>query len=335
MSVTAERILTQYRDGRVTRRDLIASLVAFLGASHGLHARQGPSSIAVRTLNHVTLTVTDVQRSVAFYQRLFGLRVQTDQGTEADWSAPAVPVLAIGSGPQFIAFGRGTTPSINHFCLGMDGFEVDRVGQTLASHGLKGRVRMREGAVPELMFPDPDNLAVQIQDVRYCGGSGPLGEQCDPRARPRKSQPTWSQPQSEPIAVRTLNHVTLTVSDPKRSVEFYQRVFGLRVQALQGSTVLLGLGGGPAFIAFGGGGSAKPSINHFCLGVEGFDVDRIMKTLEKLGVQGRVRIRGEAQGGGPEGCPELYFNDPDNISVQLQDASYCGGSGRLGNVCRA
>jgi catechol 2,3-dioxygenase-like lactoylglutathione lyase family enzyme len=30
-----------------------------------------------------------------------------------------------------------------------------------------------------------------------------------------------------PIPVSTLNHVTLTVSDVQRSVEFYQRVLGM------------------------------------------------------------------------------------------------------------
>jgi hypothetical protein len=29
---------------------------------------------------------------------------------------------------------------------------------------------------------------------------------------------------------------------------------------------------------------------------------------------------------------ELYFTDPDNIRIQLQDVSYCGGSGRLGQI---
>jgi hypothetical protein len=33
------------------------------------------------------------------------------------------------------------------------------------------------------------------------------------------------------------------------------------------------------------------------------------------------------------GTAELYFNDPDNISIQIQDVSYCGGSGRLGEIC--
>src|SRR4029077_948862 len=46
-------------------------------------------------------------------------------------------------------------------------------------------------------------------------------------------------------------------------------------------------------------------------------------------------MRGPEAGGAKEGTPELYFGDPDGIVVQLQDVSYCGGAGVLGNVCAA
>jgi hypothetical protein len=39
------------------------------------------------------------------------------------------------------------------------------------------------------------------------------------------------------------------------------------------------------------------------------------------------------RGGAPEGTAELYFTDPDGILIQLQDVSYCGGGGHLGEVC--
>ena len=54
--------------------------------------------------------------------------------------------------------------------------------------------------------------------------------------------------------------------------------------------------------------------------------DRVIKTLAAEGVKGEVKMR--------EGkTPEVYFWDPDNIRVQIQDVSYCGGSGSLGNLC--
>ena len=39
------------------------------------------------------------------------------------------------------------------------------------------------------------------------------------------------------------------------------------------------------------------------------------------------------RGGAPEGTPELYFTDPDGILLQLQDPTYCGGNGYLGDEC--
>ena len=35
-----------------------------------------------------------------------------------------------------------------------------------------------EGGTPELYFRDPDGLLLQLQDVKYCGGGGFLGEVC-------------------------------------------------------------------------------------------------------------------------------------------------------------
>ena len=66
-------------------------------------------------------------------------------------------------------------------------------------------------------------------------------------------------------------------------------------------------------------------INHFCLGVQNYDADRVMKTLTDQGVKARMRTRGESK--------EIFVTDPDNISVQLTDVSYCGGSGPFGNKC--
>jgi hypothetical protein len=46
-------------------------------------------------------------------------------------------------------------------------------------------------------------------------------------------------------------------------------------------------------------------------------------------------MRGTEFGGAKEGTPELYFTDPDGISIQLQDPTYCGGAGVLGEICKS
>jgi len=192
MSDVIEGLVRRYEGGGMTRRELVVALSALMVArsapASAPAAQANAAPIPVKTLNHVTLTVSDVQRSVEFYQRVLGLPLVTTQGTERDWAAAAVPVLGIGDGPQFIAFGRGSTPSINHYCLGMEGFDAAEVVDRLAAHGITARIRRRADSDPpaeELMFNDPDGIAVQIQDVSYCGGSGVLGDLCDPDDRPR------------------------------------------------------------------------------------------------------------------------------------------------------
>jgi len=150
------------------------------------------------------------------------------------------------------------------------------------------------------------------------------------------------------LRVRALNHATLAVSDPKRSLEFYQRLFGMPVQAHQAAIPIMRIGSGPQFLALSHAGAGAPSINHLCLTVEGFSVDRVIQVLAAHGVtkaegnsggmtggpmKVRVRMRGPESGGAPGGTPELYFGDPDGIVIQLQDPTYCGGSGTLGEVC--
>jgi catechol 2,3-dioxygenase-like lactoylglutathione lyase family enzyme len=110
-----------------------------------------------------------------------------------------------------------------------------------------------------------------------------------------------------------LNHVTLNVSNVERAVEFYQKLFGLPVVSRQENGVNLGTGSSFLGLYRIDG---PPAIHHFCLGVEGFDVDRVLKTLEEHGITGSIRMRGDVK--------ELYFRDPDGIQVQLQDVSYRG-----------
>ena len=190
MSAAIEQLVRRYERGGMTRRELVVALSALVVArpAVGAAAPQGAAPIPVATMNHVTVVVSDLQRSREFYQRVLGLPLMTTQGTERDWNAPTVPVLGIGGGPQFIALSQGDRPHINHYCLGMEGFDAAEVADRLAQHGVEARIRMRADSDPpaeELMFDDPDGIPVQIQDVSYCGGSGKLGDLCDPDDRPR------------------------------------------------------------------------------------------------------------------------------------------------------
>ena len=55
-----------------------------------------------------------------------------------------------------------------------------------------------------------------------------------------------------------MNHVTLAVTNAKRSLEFYQRLLGLPIVATQGPVPIMRLGSGPQFIALSERPTAKP-----------------------------------------------------------------------------
>ena len=177
--------------------------------------------------------------------------------------------------------------------------------------------------------------------VAGCSADDGASTPATPTDAPAPAAPVQTGP---PIPVTGINHMTLSVSDPARSLEWYQGLFGMPIAARQADTVVLRVGAGPQFMALGGGASENPRITHLCLAVDDFDDERIVQILAENGVaasgesgamQSRVRMRGEEFGGAPEGTPELYFGDPDGIVIQLQDSSYCGGAGLLGEGCLA
>ena len=140
------------------------------------------------------------------------------------------------------------------------------------------------------------------------------------------SSPAHGAAAAVPIGpVKQLNHVSIFVPDVKKSAEWYQSVFGMPVLTPQEPGVNLSAGAGflgiyPAPNAQSG---QKGSINHLCLAVENFDADKVLTTLTDSGITARIRQRGDTK--------ELYLTDPDGVSVQLQDTSYIGGTGPLGN----
>jgi len=123
--------------------------------------------------------------------------------------------------------------------------------------------------------------------------------------------------------VKQLNHVSIFVPDVKKSTQFYQDLFGMPVLTNQDPGVNLNAGAGFLGVYPAPQNATQGSINHLCLAVDNFDADKVLRTLTDRGVRARIRQRGDTK--------ELYLTDPDGISVQLQDSSYIGGTGLLGN----
>ena len=356
MDSEINRLMSALKKQQISRRTFLNSLTALAVAGFSVKGRRNSAfaadnptpPIPVEAINHMTISVSDPTASVAWYQGLFGMPIAARQG--------GTIVLQVGNGPQFIAIGGNPSdnPRITHYCLEVDNFDHERIVEILAENGvaatgqsgpLESRVRMRgeefggaPSGSPELYFGDPDGIVIQLQDSNYCGGAGLQGEEC--LATPEPS------PTPGLLNLIEFNHFTLFVEDQPRSIEFYQRLFGMPIDTYQGALPVMRIGSSKQFLALPAVPPLSGRIHHASLAVENFDVDQIFSLLEGYGLtilgeaggangplQAYVTMRGADRGGAAEGTPELYFTDPDGILIQLQDISYCGGNGYLGEEC--
>ena len=320
-------------------------LLAFpgLGIANRLFTQSIPP-VSVQGLHSVTLAVSDIGRSLEFYQGLFGMPIQARHRDTG--------LLRIGDSPSFVGLtpaGR-SEPRIDRWGMSVQNFDPEAVIAALTRHGVRqerggiglggGPHRIRSsirGSTPEIHMGDLNGLVIQLQDPTYCGGNGPLGATCE------NIEPA---PTTGDIAVTGMSHLTINVPDPQATNAFYQRVFGTDIQAYQAASPLMGVGTGVHFLMFVGsredGNAAR--VGHACLSMENFDVEQVQAALERHGIEPRdnagpgplrhwISMRMPNRGGAPEGTPELYFSDPDGLSIQIQDVAYCGGGGYLGGVC--
>ena len=129
------------------------------------------------------------------------------------------------------------------------------------------------------------------------------------------------------IRIREIDHLVLRVSNLKLMMDFYLNVIGCTLEKIQeeiglyqvraGSSLIdlipvdgkLGKVGGPA------PGREGRNLDHFCLRVEPFDADAILRHLQRHGVEpGAVESRYGAEGEGPS----IYVTDPEWNVVELK-----------------
>jgi len=129
--------------------------------------------------------------------------------------------------------------------------------------------------------------------------------------------PTIGHAQARGLNANSMNHVTLAVSDPERSRAFYESVLNMSVVSRQSASPVVGAG-----INMGAGDSflglyplENPGrIDHFCVGVDDYVIEEAAEKLELAGITPVIR----------KDRPEIYFKDPDGITVQLSAKEYRG-----------
>jgi glyoxylase I family protein len=129
------------------------------------------------------------------------------------------------------------------------------------------------------------------------------------------------------IEITGIDHIVLRARDPEALIAFYTGALGLTVEKVQARIGLTQLRAGTSLIdivavdgPLGRMGGAAPgaegrNLDHFCLTVRGFDLERVKAHLIAHGVT--PGDEGLRYGAGGEGL-SIYLTDPEGNGLELR-----------------
>ena len=146
-------LVTDFERGRLTRRELVQTLAAV--AIAGSAAPASAASLKAGSINHTSVLVSDMARSIDFYNRVFGLSVMNED--------KANKISRLGIGGKVLVSLRVEPPAgqVDHFAIGVEGFNREAVTKELQGMGLTPRENLEFG----FHVKDPDGANVQITGI--------------------------------------------------------------------------------------------------------------------------------------------------------------------------
>jgi catechol 2,3-dioxygenase-like lactoylglutathione lyase family enzyme len=181
-----DELLTMYDDKQISRRQLIGALLvasaaappaAGAGQQNGVPPERnltgapppGDALFRGRMINHVTMSVSDIEASREFYQALLGASVLLDgRSSEREgW-------YDLRIGDSFVSVGRGKTQAIGHYAVGLDPWPgADRALEMVQKRFPNSEPRANQNPrskaaeIRSVMLKDPDGISVQLGSVKY------------------------------------------------------------------------------------------------------------------------------------------------------------------------
>jgi catechol 2,3-dioxygenase-like lactoylglutathione lyase family enzyme len=152
MESAIANLVDGFERGSLTRRQLIQGLSMLAAAA------QAPATAAVQPpglrgtgIDHVSVLVSDLQRSAEFYKRLFGMAELSED--------KRYQILRLGMKRTIVSLRKEGTPgTVDHFAIGVESFNREAVTDVLKGHGLTPQQNVEFG----FHVKGPDGEVVQI-----------------------------------------------------------------------------------------------------------------------------------------------------------------------------
>jgi catechol 2,3-dioxygenase-like lactoylglutathione lyase family enzyme len=152
MEAIISDLLNRFERGALSRRGLIQGL-ALLTAAGGASEAQAPGpALKAAKIDHMSIQVSDLPRSIAFYQKIFGLTtVSEDKPNE---------IVRLGTGTRALVSLHHKNPTglVDHYAIGVENFNKEAVTRELKARGVTPEDNLDAG----FHIVDPEGISVQI-----------------------------------------------------------------------------------------------------------------------------------------------------------------------------
>ena len=147
MKDTISKLLEAYEKGTMSRRRLIQGLAILAAGSTAAEA----AGFEGNSINHISLQVSNLQRSTDFYQKVFQCKVNKRDGNNQ-----------LMFGKDFLVLRPGNPPAkVDHFAIGVNNFKKESVTADLKARGVTPK---DEQGGAGFHVVDPDGYPVQISE---------------------------------------------------------------------------------------------------------------------------------------------------------------------------
>lgn len=151
MEAIIAKLLDRFEKGALSRRDLIAGLTMLTAAGSAPAGAAEEGGLQAVKIDHVSVQVSDLPRSVSFYEQIFGLKILGEDKPNE--------IVRLGAGKVLVSLHhKNPTGIVDHFAIGVQNFNREAVTNKLKELGQNPENNLDAG----FHIKDPAGINVQI-----------------------------------------------------------------------------------------------------------------------------------------------------------------------------